>query len=140
MAGVSPCLVAPAATSAIPRWPYPFASSRAVMKRVLFVVVLGCLMVPGAWGQVTGSSGCADPGPGCRAGLSLTLPNGARYEGAVSADGKPDGNGVMTWPDGARYEGEWREDVFVSGVRTSPDGARASYRPFPGRAGRRVKQ
>ena len=95
------------------------------MKRILLVVVLGFLMVPGAWAQVTGSSGCADPGPECRAGHFHTLPNGARYEGEVNVDGQPHGQGVMTWPDGGRYEGKFGGGKFPGeGVYTAPDGTR----------------
>ena len=45
------------------------------------------------------------------------------YEGELQ-DGKPHGQGVMSWTDGRCYEGNFRDGHLDSGVLTWPDGRR----------------
>lgn len=50
----------------------------------------------------------------------LTLPDGARYCGAVNSDGFPEGKGRACYSDGGVYEGHWHAgDWHGSGVYTS---------------------
>ena len=54
----------------------------------------------------------------------LTWPGGRRYGGTFK-NGKMDGQGVLTWPDGLRYEGTFKNGKMDGqGVLTAPDGRR----------------
>ena len=56
--------------------------------------------------------------------VSAVQAQGEGYVGELR-DGKPHGQGVMTWPDGSRYEGELRDGRWHGqGVYTWPDGVR----------------
>ncbi len=58
----------------------------------------------------------------CNGLESIKLPDGSTYAGDMK-DGKPSGEGTMTFPDGSKYIGAFRDGVPNGlGTETKPDG------------------
>ena len=46
------------------------------------------------------------------------------YTGERNSDGKPNGQGAMTWSDGTTYSGEWKDSMCNGqGTYTNADGS-----------------